>query len=93
MSHHAAGVAPRPSTGVIVVEHRDGRARFGVEYLEAALAGQGRRLEVVAGTEVRDGRVHDMAAVVTRFCVRRCGRRSATRWAKSALAAAGKTAP
>ena len=31
-----------PTVGTIVVEHRDRLARFGVEYLEAALAAQGR---------------------------------------------------
>ncbi len=32
-----------PAVGTIVVEHRDRLARFGFEYLEAALAAQGRR--------------------------------------------------
>ena len=33
-----------PSVTVIVVEHRDRFARFGAEYVEAALSAQGRRL-------------------------------------------------
>jgi putative resolvase len=33
-----------PSATVIVVEHRDRLARFGVEHLDAALAAQGRRV-------------------------------------------------
>jgi hypothetical protein len=33
---------------VIVVEHRDRFARFGAEYVEAALSAQGRRLVVDA---------------------------------------------
>src|SRR5258708_29046052 len=37
-------VLSAPAAGVIVVEHRDRLARFGVEHLEAALAGQGRRI-------------------------------------------------
>jgi putative resolvase len=35
-----------PDAKVIVVEHRDRLARFGVEHLEAALAAQGRRIVV-----------------------------------------------
>jgi putative resolvase len=33
-----------PQVTVIVVEHRDRLARFGIEHLEAALSAQGRRL-------------------------------------------------
>ena len=33
-----------PAASVVVVEHRDRLARFGVEHLEAALAASGRRL-------------------------------------------------
>lgn len=32
-----------PSVSVVIVEHRDRWARFGVEHLEAALSAQGRR--------------------------------------------------
>ena len=35
-----------PSATVVVVEHRDRLARFGVEHLEAALSAQGRRVVV-----------------------------------------------
>ena len=35
-----------PDAKVIVVEHRDRLARFGVEHLEAALSAQGRRIVV-----------------------------------------------
>ena len=73
--------------GVIVVEHRDRLARFGVEYLEAALAAQGRRLVVVEDAEVTDDSVRDMVEVLTSFCARLCGRRSARRRARAALAA------
>lgn len=36
-----------PAVSTIVVEHRDRFARFGAEYVEAALNAQGRRLLVV----------------------------------------------
>jgi putative resolvase len=63
--------------GAVVVEHRDRFARFGSEYLEAALAASGRRLIVVDGSEMNDDLVHDMIAVLTSFCARLYGRRSA----------------
>jgi putative resolvase len=74
--------------GVIVVEHRDRLARFGVGYLEAALAAQGRRLVVVEEAEVADHLVRDMVVVLTSFCARLYGRRSARRRAEAALVAA-----
>ncbi len=61
----------------IVVEHRDRFARFGSEYLEAALAASGRRLIVVDSSEMNDDLVQDMIAVLTSFCARMYGRRSA----------------
>jgi putative resolvase len=61
----------------VVVEHRDRFARFGSEYLEAALAASGRRLIVVDSTEMNDDLVQDMIAVLTSFCARLYGRRSA----------------
>lgn len=63
--------------GAVVVEHRDRFARFGSEYLEAALAASGRRLIVVDATERNDDLVQDMTAVLTSFCARLYGRRSA----------------
>jgi putative resolvase len=76
----------------IVVEHRDRVARFGVEYLEAALAAQGRRLVVVEEAEVADDLVRDMVEVLTSFWARRYGRRSAKGRASIAVEAAGKAA-
>ena len=63
--------------GALVVEHRDRFARFGSEYLEAALAASGRRLIVVDVSEMNDDLVQDMIAVLTSFRARRNGRRSA----------------
>ena len=61
----------------VVVEHRDRFARFGSEYLEASLAACGRRLIVVDAAEMNDDLVQDMIAVLTSFCARLYGRRSA----------------
>jgi len=76
-----------PEIGTIVVEHRDRLARFGVEYIEAALLAQGRRLIVIEDAEVDDDLVRDMVEVLTSFCARLYGRRSAKRRAEAALAA------
>ena len=59
-----------PTATVIVVEHRDRLARFGVEYLEAALAAQGRRVEVTDAGETTDDLVRDMIDVLTSMCAR-----------------------
>jgi putative resolvase len=53
------GLLRGPFVTTIVVEHRDRFARFGAEYVEAALAAQGRRLLVVDPTAVDDDLVRD----------------------------------
>jgi putative resolvase len=73
--------------GVIVVEHRDRLARFGSEYIEAALRASGRRLVVVDSTEMKDDLVKDMIDVLTSFCARLYGRRSAKNKAMKAIEA------
>ena len=77
-----------PNIGGIVVEHRDRLARFGSEYIEASLSASGRRLIVVEEGEVEDDLVKDMTDVLTSFCARLYGRRSARNRAKRALEAA-----
>ena len=76
-----------PHVQTIVVEHRDRLMRFGFEYVEAALAAQGRRILVVEPGEVKDDLVQDMIEVLTSFCARLYGRRSARHRAKRALEA------
>lgn len=70
----------------IVVEHRDRLMRFGAEYVEAALAGRGGKLLVVDESELKDDLVQDMISVLTSFCVRLYGRRSAKHRAEKAIA-------
>lgn len=77
-----------PQVTGIVVEHRDRLARFGAEYIESALAASGRRLFVVEEGETQDDLVPDMVDVLTSFCARLYGRRSARNRAKKALEAA-----
>lgn len=69
---------------VILVEHRDRLMRFGSEYVAAALDGQGRKV-IVADDELKDDLVQDMIEVLTSFCARLYGRRSAKNKAKQAL--------
>lgn len=76
-----------PKVSVIVVEHRDRLARFGVEYLEAALAAHGRTVVVLDETELADDLARDLTDVLTSMCARLYGRRSAARRAASAVAA------
>ena len=66
-----------PKVSTIVVEHRDRFARFGAEYVEAALAAQGRRLLVVDPAEVDDDLVRDVTEILTSLCARLYGRRAA----------------
>jgi putative resolvase len=71
----------------IVVEHRDRLARFGVEYIEAALRSQGRALVVAEAGEQKLDLVQDFIDVVTSMCARIYGRRAAKNRAARALRA------
>lgn len=64
--------------------------RFGFEYLESALATQGRKVLVVEESEVKDDLVRDMIEVLTSFCARLYGHRAAANRAKRALEAIEK---
>ena len=77
-----------PSVQRIVVEHRDRFCGFGSEYVQAALAAQGRELVVVHAAEVDDDLVRDMTEILTSMCARLYGKRGAENRAKRALAAA-----
>jgi predicted site-specific integrase-resolvase len=77
-----------PAVSTIVVEHRDRFARFGGEYVEAALCAQGRRLLVVDPAEVDDDLVRDVTEILTSLCARLYGRRGAGNRARRAVEAA-----
>jgi len=72
---------------IILVEHRDRLMRFGSEYVEAALASQGRKIVIMDSTEVKDDLVTDMISVLTSFCASLYGKRSAKNKAKRAVKA------
>jgi putative resolvase len=82
-----ARILADPTANVIVVEHRDRLARFGVEHLEAALAATGRRIVVLGPDETGDDLVRDMTEVLTSMCARLYGRRCAKNRAARAMAA------
>lgn len=77
-----------PAVTRIVVEHRDRFCRFGSEYVQAALAAQGRELIVVDSAEVDDDLVRDMTEILTSMCARLYGKRAAANRARRAVAAA-----
>lgn len=77
-----------PAVRTVVVEHKDRLGRTNVELVEAALSASGRRLVVLDDGEAEDDLVRDMAEVLTSFCARLYGRRSARNRARKALEAA-----
>ena len=77
-----------PGVATIVVGHKDRLGRMNVELVEAALSAAGRRLVVLDDGEVEDDLVRDMVEVLTSFCARLYGRRSARNRAQKALEAA-----
>ncbi|MCX5083851.1 IS607 family transposase [Streptomyces sp. NBC_00401] len=77
-----------PDVATVVVEHKDRLGRMNVELVEAALSATGRRLVVLDGGEVEDDLVRDMVEVLTSFCARLYGRRSAKNRVEKALEAA-----
>jgi putative resolvase len=77
-----------PAVTAVVVEHRDRLGRVNTELIEAALAAHGRRLVVLDAGEVADDLVRDMTEVLTSFCARLYGRRSARNRALKAVGCA-----
>jgi len=81
-------ILKNPSIHTIVVEHRDRLMRFGIEYIEAALTAQGRKLMVIEPDEMKDDIVRDLHEVIVSLCARLYGKRSAKNRAKRAIEAA-----
>ena len=74
-----------PTVQTVIVEHRERLARFGVGMVEAMLEAGGGSLIVIDDTEVPDALVRDMTEILTCFCTRLYGKRSAANRAKPAL--------
>jgi putative resolvase len=77
-----------PRVTTVVVEHRDRLGRMNTELVESALAAHGRRLVVLDDGEVDNDLVRDMVEVLTSFCARLYGRRSARNRALKAVGCA-----
>jgi putative resolvase len=77
-----------PAVTVVVVEHRDRLGRMNTELVEAALSAHDRHLVVLDDSEVTGDAVGDMVEVLTWFCARLYGRRSARNRALKALGCA-----
>ena len=90
MNGHRKGLSrllSDPRATIVLVEHRDRLARFGFEYIEAALAAQGRRIIVIDSDDVNDDIVRDLHEVIVSMCARLYGKRSAKHRAEKALRA------
>lgn len=74
-----------PAVHTVVVTHRDRLARMNTELVEAALSANGRRLVVLDDGEVTDDLIRDVVEVLTSFCARLYGRRSARNRALKAV--------
>ena len=74
-----------PTVHTIIVEHRERLARFGVGMVEAMLQARGGSLTVIDDVEAPDDLVRDMTEILTCFCARLYGKRSAANRAKRAL--------
>ena len=77
-----------PTVHTVIVEHRDRLARFGVDMVEAMLQARGGSLIVIDNAEVPDDLVRDMTEILTCFCARLYGKRSAASKARRAVEAA-----
>ena len=80
-----SGLLRDPAVTVIVVERRDGFARFGAGCVEAALSAPGRGLLAAGPCEVVGGLVRDAAEILASPCSRRRAAR--------AVAALGRDGP
>ena len=81
------GLLSDSTVTTIIVEHRDGFARFGSGYVAASMEANGRRLVVVDDAQVDDDLVRDMSEVLTSFCAH--GRRAAAHRAAKAGSGSG----
>ena len=78
-----------PTVQTVIVEHRERLARFGVGMVEAMLQARGGSLVVIEDAEVPDDLVRDMREILTCFCARLYGKRSAANRARRAMEAVG----
>ena len=83
-------VLQNPQMTLIISEHKDRLTRFGYDYLETALQATGRKILILNEEECQDDLVQDMLDILTSFCGRLYGRRSARLRARRAMKAVEK---
>ena len=65
---------------IIVVEHKDRLARFGLNYIQKLLELDGRKIEIVNEIEgEKEDLVQDFISIITSFCARIYGNRRSKR--------------
>ena len=65
---------------VIIVEHKDRLARFGINYIEKLLALDGRKIEIVnPQLDEKNDLMQDFVSIITSFCARLYGKRRTKR--------------
>jgi len=72
---------------ILLVEHKDRLARFGVNYLNILLEKQGKQIEIINEAESnKDDLMQDFVAIVTSFCARLYGLRRSKRKTEQIIA-------
>ena len=74
-----------PTVHTVIIERRERLARFGVGMVETMLQARGGSLVVIDDAEVPDDLVRDMTEILTCFCARLYGKRSAANRARRAM--------
>ena len=74
-----------PTVPTVIIERRERLARFGVGTVETMLQARGGSLVVIDDAEVPDDLVRDMTGILTCFCARLYGKRSAANRARRAM--------
>lgn len=65
---------------IIIVEHKDRLARFGINYIEKLLALDDRKIEIVnPQLDEKDDLMQDFVSIITSFCARLYGKRRTKR--------------
>lgn len=65
---------------IIIVEHKDRLARFGINYIEKLLELDGRKIEIVnPQLDEKDDLMQDFVSIITSFCARLYGKRRTKR--------------
>ncbi|NEU71688.1 IS607 family transposase [Hassallia byssoidea VB512170] len=72
---------------ILLVEHRDRLARFGINYMRILLSKSGKKLEVVnEANNGKDELMEDLVSIITSFCARLYGLRRSKRKTEKIIA-------